>query len=96
MSAFPSILAITFAVPTSIAFTTPATETVAFAEFDVTHSTVRPVNSFPSASNVFVLNVVDVPGESTRLSGEMLILEVGTGLIVTIAEPVWVSLFANI
>jgi len=93
---FPSLIATMFAAPTATAVTTPWASTVATDVLLELHAIARPVRTLLLASRVVAL-ACDVPTAVIELGDKLTVtVATGTGLTVSVALPVLVSLIAMI
>ena len=80
---FPSLVAVTVAVPFPVAVTRPVGDTVATAPFDDCQVTVRPVNVAPAASFVVAVNCWVWVTSKLATAGASDTVATGTGRTVT-------------
>ena len=91
----PSLVAMIFAVPAATAITTPVPAlTVATAVFELLHTITRPLSTLFAASRGTAVAVVLPPTTSEDAPSDAVTVATGTGVIVTVAEPVMPSLVA--
>ncbi len=93
---WPSLVAVIVADPTALLLTRPLAFTVATAASLVAQVTTRPESGAPDASCGTAVSWVDVPTLIVADEGLTVTEATGTGLTVTVAEAVWLSLVATI
>jgi hypothetical protein len=76
----PSLDAVMVAPPLPVAVTRPPALTVATAEFEDDHVTVRPVRTLPTSSRVTAVNWTCPPTVKVEFNGETRILATGAGV----------------
>src|SRR6266849_6248731 len=91
---WPSLVAVTVAVPAATAVTRPVPLTVATAGSALVQVTTRSVSGFPAPSRAVAVSCPVWPTVSPRLGGVTLTVATGTGVTVIVAEPLWPSLVA--
>jgi hypothetical protein len=92
----PSLVAVIVALPGPTAVTTPLVDTVATDADDVVHAIVRPVTTFPLASNVATVACCVAPATTVGFGSPTVTVDTGIGVTVIVADPVFVSLVAVI
>jgi len=83
---FPSLVAVTVAVPAPLAVTRPAVDTLAIALSLVDHAILRPVSVLPVASLVVAVNCCVAPTIRDALVGVTETVATGVKVTVTVAE----------
>jgi hypothetical protein len=93
---FPSLVAVTVAVPAATAVATPSASTVATAVLLELHATTRPFSVAPPASLVTAVNCCAgvMPRTSVADDGLTVTVATGTAVAVSCALPVFPSLVA--
>jgi hypothetical protein len=90
----PSLVAVIVAAPALTAVTRPVILTVATAALSLAQVTTRSVSGFPLASRGIAVSWLVWPTVSPRLGGVTLTDATGTGVTVSVADPVCPSLVA--
>jgi hypothetical protein len=91
---FPSLVAVMVAVPSAPAVTSPLTSTVAIVTSLDVQATTRPVKTLLAASRVTAVSCVVEPTTTPAVLGVTATDATGTGVTVSVALPLWVSLMA--
>jgi hypothetical protein len=92
---FPSLVATMFVVPNATAVTVPLPDTVAVAGLELLHTTARPVSKPPMESRATALACVVCPTMMDAAVRFTVIVEIGTGTITRLLEPVTPSTIAS-
>src|SRR5436190_2243475 len=93
---FPSLVAVTVAVPGVTPVTTPVVDTVATAVLLELHVTTRPVSTAPLASFSVAVSAPVCPTMIELVAGETATVATGAGVTVTAEVPDFPSLVAVI
>src|SRR6266852_8498415 len=93
---WPSLVAVTVAVPAATAVTRPVALTVATAGSALVQVTTRSMSGFPAPSRGVATSCPVWPTVRPRLGGVTVTAATGTGVIVIVADPLCPSLVAVI
>ena len=84
---WPSLVAVTLALPAPAAVTNPVPFTVATAVFALVQVMVRPVSTVPFASLRVAVSCCVLPNETVADAGATVTVATGAAVIVTAALP---------